>query len=216
MRPNPHHHSDDPDEVRRLIRENPWATIVSFNDGQLVASHYPILLDERSEELAVLTHVGRPDEQVHGFGDRELLLIVQGRHGYVSPSWYVPGATQAPTWNFSAAHCYGVPQILDPEENLSVLARLVDHFERRVERPMPLDKEWGAQLARGTVGIRLPITRFICKLKLSQDKDPVSQRQVIEALRAPGPYHHPELAGDMERRQRQSAAVAAGRKSPRR
>ena len=34
---------------------------------------------------------------------------------------------------------------------------------------------------------------------MSQDKDPVSQRQVIAALRAPGPYHHPALADDMER-----------------
>jgi predicted FMN-binding regulatory protein PaiB len=41
-----------------------------------------------------------------------------------SPSWYAPGATRAPTWNFSVAHCYGVPEILSPEENLRVLAAL--------------------------------------------------------------------------------------------
>jgi hypothetical protein len=34
---------------------------------------------------------------------------------------------------------------------------------------------------------------------MSQDKDPVTQRQVIGALRAPGPYHHPGLAADMTR-----------------
>jgi transcriptional regulator len=44
-----------------------------------------------------------------------------------------------------------------------------------------------------------PISRFVCKLKLIQDKDPVSQRQVIAALRAPGPYRSPALADDMER-----------------
>ena len=68
MRHNPAHAFTDPDLVRDLVRENPWATIVSFNDGELVASHYPVLLDEESEELALLTHVGRPDEEVHGFG----------------------------------------------------------------------------------------------------------------------------------------------------
>ena len=197
MRHNPHHASDDPDVVRRLICENPWGIIVSNNGGELVASHYPILLDEQAEGLAVLTHVGRPDEMIHGFGDREILLIVQGRHGYISPSWYAPGATRAPTWNFSAAHCYGVPQILDAKENLAVLARLVEHFERHVEKPMLLDPEWGRPVARGTVGIRLPITRFVCKIKMSQDKDPVTQRQVIAALRAPGPYQHLELADEM-------------------
>src|SRR5580692_475192 len=70
------------------------------------------------------------DDMIHGFGQREILLIIQGRHRFVSPSWYAPGATRAPTWNFSVAHCYGVPQILGEDENLAVLARLVAHFER--------------------------------------------------------------------------------------
>jgi transcriptional regulator len=199
VRPNPIHASADPQFVRDLIVANPWATIVSVNHGRPVASHYPILLDDSTDELAIVTHVGRPDEQIHGFGAAELLVIVQGRHGYISPSWYAPGATRAPTWNFSVAHCYGVPEILSPEENLRVLTRLVDHFERHVEHPVALDGETGARLSPGTVGIRVPITRFECKRKLSQDKDEVSRRQVIAALRAAGPYSHPELADEMER-----------------
>src|SRR3984957_14276249 len=198
MRHNSHHFTDDPDVVRQLIRENPWAILVSSNTGGLAASHYPILLDEEADGLAIFTHVGRPDEQIHGFGESEIMLIVQGRHGYISPSWYAPGAIRAPTWNFTAAHCYGVPEILDERANLQALARLMEHFERHVAEPTSLDREWAAQLAKGTVGIRLAITRFECKVKLSKDKDPVSQRQVIEALRAPGVYSHPSLADDME------------------
>jgi transcriptional regulator len=41
-----------------------------------VASHYPVLLDKDRDGLAVFTHVGRPDEQLHGFGQREIMLIV--------------------------------------------------------------------------------------------------------------------------------------------
>jgi transcriptional regulator len=199
VRHNPHHFSDSPELVRQLIRENPWGILVSQNAEELVASHYPILLDEEADGLAVFTHVGRPDEQIHGFGDREIMLIVQGNHGYISPSWYAAGATPAPTWNYTAAHCYGVPEILDEQANLRTLAHLVEHFERHVAEPMLVDLEWGAPMAKGTVGIRLPISRFQCKIKMSQDKDPASQRRVIEALRAPGPYGHPQLADDMER-----------------
>ena len=199
MRPNPIHASYDPEVVRHLIRENPWCTLVSTNAGELVASHYPVLLDDSTDELVALTHVGRPDDQLHGFGEQEILLIVQGRHGYISPSWYVPGTTPAPTWNFTAAHCYGVPEILDTEENIRVLTRLVEHFERHVAQPQLLDPEWGRPLAKGTVGLRIPIARFVCKVKLSQDKSLVNQHRVIAALRAPGPYEHPGLADDMER-----------------
>lgn len=199
MRPNHLHASEDPEDVRRLIAENPWATLVSHNGTSLVASHYPVLLDPQADGLAVVTHVGRPDEEVHRIGEKEVMLVVQGRHGYISPSWYAPGATKAPTWNFSVAHCYGVPQILSEEENLQVLSRLVEHFERHVEEPMLLDFEWGRPVAKGTVGIRLPIDRFVCKIKMSQDKDEETQRRVMAALRAPGRYHAPELADDMER-----------------
>src|SRR3954470_13353354 len=105
MRHNALHASEDPDVVRQLIREHPWGTLVSHHAGSLAASHYPILLDDEAEGLAVVTHVGRPDEKNHGFGESEMLLIVQGRHGYISPSWYAPGESQAPTWNFTTAHC---------------------------------------------------------------------------------------------------------------
>ena len=212
MRHNPAHAVTDLDPVLDLVRENPWATIVSSNEGELVASHYPVLLDEESPGPALLTHVGRPDEEAHGFGGREVMVIVQGRHGYISPSWYGPDATRAPTWNFSVAHIYGVPEVLGPEENLKTLTRLVERFERVVEEPRYLDQEWGRQVAKGTVGLRIPVGHFVCKRKLSQDKDDLSRRQVIAKLREPGPYRHPELAEEMEREwqgERSAAAEAA-------
>ena len=199
MRHNPLHAETDAGVVRTLITENPWATIVSEAGGELVASHYPALLDDASEGLAVLTHVGRPDEKVHDFGAREVLLIFQGPHGYVSPSWYSDVPAPVPTWNFSVAHCYGTPEVLGPEENLHVLTRLVEHFESRVDAPVYLDPEVGARISRGTVGLRIPISRFVCKVKMSRDKDPESRRRVLAQLRGNGPYASAPLARDMER-----------------
>jgi transcriptional regulator len=199
MRHNPKHAVTEEQIVRTLIVENPWATIVSHTEHGLVASHYPVLLDETRDDLAIVTHVGRPDEQLHCFGAGEVLLIVAGPHGYISPSWYTEHATPVPTWNFSAAHCYGIPEVLDADENLRVLTSLVEHFERHVDAPVALDQDFGAGLAKGTVGIRLPISRFVCKVKMSQDKDPQTQRQVLDALRGPGPYRNLALADDMQR-----------------
>lgn len=201
MRHNPKHAVTDEAVVRRLIAENPWATIVSHNGEELVASHYPVLLDDRAapSELTVVTHVGKPDDRIHELGASEVLLIVAGPHGYVSPSWYSEEMTRVPTWNFSVAHCYGIPEILDADENLRVLTRLVEHFEQQVENPAYLDPEIGARVSRGTVGLRIPITRFVCKVKMSQDKDDASQQQVIDALRRPGPYENAQVADEMER-----------------
>jgi transcriptional regulator len=198
MRHTPAHAVTDPAIVRTLIAENPWATIVSVaSGGELVASHCPMLLEE-GEKLAVVTHLGRPDDQVHDLGS-EVLLIFAGPHGYVSPSWYSPEGVRAPTWNFSVAHCHGVPEVLSADDNVAVLKRLVARFESAVEHPVYLEDETADRLAPGTVGIRVPIARFTCKVKLSQDKDPASQAGVVAALRAPGPYQHPALADAMER-----------------
>lgn len=39
----------DPEEVKRLIRGNSWATFVSNTSNGLIASHYPVILDEDAE-----------------------------------------------------------------------------------------------------------------------------------------------------------------------
>jgi transcriptional regulator len=202
VRHTPQHDVTDPAVVRELIRAHPWATLVSPGLEGIVASHYPVLLDEEAAGLTLLTHLGRPDETVHGIGTdgAETLAIFQGNHGYLSPSWYAPGATRAPTWNFTVAHCYGVAEALSPEENLDVLTRLVAHFERQVPDPMYLEREWAEPVARGTVGLRIPVGRFVCKRKLSADKDPETRRRVIAELRRPGPYSHPALADEMQER----------------
>ncbi|MHB8658953.1 MAG: FMN-binding negative transcriptional regulator [Solirubrobacteraceae bacterium] len=160
--------------IRRVVRENPWATLVSGASGGLVASHYPVLLDESRDELSLLTHVRRPDEEVHKLGEHELLIIVQGPHGYISSSWY-GDKPAVPTWNFIGAHLSGVPEILDPAENLKVLSHLVDVFEEEMSEPRRLHRtepEWkfAAGPSQSTVGLRLTPSRITAKQKMSQNR----------------------------------------------
>lgn len=199
MRPNPLFASDDPDLVRALVRAHPWGTLVTNSSTGLRASHYPLLLDDQAPSLTLLTHLGRPDDEVLEIDRGELLVIVQGHHGYISPSWYSPQDRKVPTWNFTVAHLHGTPQILGEEENLEVLTRLVDHFEHPLDDPFHLDPEEAAPIAKGTVGLRIPIDRFELKRKLSQNRNDESRHNVIAALRQEGPYRHPELAEEMER-----------------
>ncbi|MDP3208311.1 MAG: FMN-binding negative transcriptional regulator, partial [Rhodoglobus sp.] len=74
MRQTPDFLLTDPDEVKRLIRENPWATIVSNTATGLVASHYPVLLEENEEQISIVSHVGKPDEKLHELGEHEVLV----------------------------------------------------------------------------------------------------------------------------------------------
>jgi transcriptional regulator len=198
MRHTSHFLMTDPEEVKRLIRNHPWATFVSPTSTGLVASHYPVLLDESASEITLLSHFGRPDDELHELGQHEILVIVQGPHDYVSPSWYEPGDL-IPTWNHVTAHLYGTPEILDAEENYAVLCRLTDHFERHRQdgRSLLEDEAVTRRVAKGTTGLRLRVDRFDARAKLSQNKPP----QVIADVTAHLAEHNPALAEEMRRQQ---------------
>lgn len=194
----------DVGELRRVIDLNPWATIVSATAEGLVASHYAVLLDSERDDLTIVGHVGKPDDLIHGLGERELLVVVQGPHGYISPGWY--GDTPSvPTWNFVSVHLAGIPEILSPEENLEVLDRLVERFERSMPQPRllwerPNDPEYVRRMEKGTVGFRLTPTRVVAKRKLSQNRpDEVVETIISELTAGASPYADPRLAAEMRR-----------------
>ncbi|MGO2859547.1 MAG: FMN-binding negative transcriptional regulator [Brevibacterium sp.] len=202
MRDNPDYRLNDPDTIKDLIRENPWCTFVSaVPERGLIASHYPVLLDEDSEGIVLLSHVGRPDEAKHELGHHEMLAIIEGPNGYISPSWY-GYRPNVPTWNFVVAHLRGRPEILSDEENLQILDRLVEHFEQSVPEPhylhdTPSNSEYAHRIVHGTVGFRLKVQRMEAKEKMNQDKPEQTIRRIIEQLRKPGPYSNHKLASRM-------------------
>ena len=201
MRNTPHFVLSDVAEVARLVRENPWATIVAHTAEGLVASHYPVVLEETDDgSLSLVSHVGRPDERSLELGEGEVMVIVQGPHGYVSPGWY-PAEQIIPTWNHVTAHLWATPEILSDDENFRVLGELVDHFERVMPQPssLQLDEEGARRVARGTVGIRLRVTRFDARAKLSQNKAPEVVDRIVAELEHSEHYAQPALAAEMRR-----------------
>ena len=208
MRQNPSFVLADEDELKRLIRENPWAMLVSSTEGGLVASHYPIVLEEDADGISIVSHVGRPDELLHELGQHEILLVVQGPHGYISPGWYDgpdgERAPNVPTWNYVTAHLHGVPELLTSEENYRVLGDLVDHFEQVLPEPRrmeatPANSEYAQRISVGTVGFRLRPTRVVAKSKLSQNRPDQVVDTIVAHLEGSGPYAQPALAAEMRR-----------------
>lgn len=199
MRHSPDYALDDVEAIRALVRENPWATIVSHVPGEgLVASHYPVLLDEDADGIVLLSHVGRPDERLHRLGETEVMVIVYGPQGYISPGWY-DVSPAVPTWDFAVAHLHGTPEIVSDEENLQVLDRLVSWFESPLPEPFLMQRTlentaYAERIVHGTVGFRLRVDRFEAKDKMSQDKPADVIDRIVAALRRPGPYENPRLA----------------------
>lgn len=204
VQPNPLFRVTEADAVRTLITEYPWVQLVSHTPTGLVASPTPMLLDDTpgandGDVITLVTHLGRADARGHGLvgpnapapGEfRTALAIVQGSHDYISPSWYLgDDRGQVPTWNFETAHLTCEVDVLGADENLTILRRLVAHFEGDREGAVALniDDEMNVGLSMGTTGLRLRVTGWTAKSKLSQNKTDATRRSVIEHLRTANP-----------------------------
>ena len=202
MRQNPSFALGERAEIERIIRENPWGTFVSNTTTGLVASHYPVILDDTREELSIVSHVGRPDEQLHELGEHELLVILQGPHGYISSSWY-DADPAVPTWNFVAVHLSGVPEIPSAEENLRVVEKVVDHCECELPNPRQMrgtleDERYAERISSGTVGLRLTPTKIVAKQKMSQNRPDHIVDSIMTELGGDSPYASPALLREMQ------------------
>jgi transcriptional regulator len=181
---------EDMADIHRTMREARSATLVTATDEGLVGTPLPMLLDESDGRNGTLyAHVARANPQWRLVPSGEAMAIFAGPEAYVSPSWYATKQEThkvVPTWNYVAVHAYGPVEFFDDADRLfDVITRLTDlHEQSRKDRwavaeaPADFIK---AQL-KGIVGLRMPITRFDGKRKMSQNRNSADRAGVIDGL----------------------------------
>ncbi len=187
-----------------LIQAYSFATLVSQRDGTPFASHLPLILHpEDGPNGTLIGHMARANPQWRDFdGEQEVLAIFQGPHAYVSPSWYTVQPS-VPTWNYAIVHAYGVPRLMEDETELyGALQALVQTYEAPREQPWTLNgpDDFLHKMMRAIVGFAIPITRLEGKYKLSQNRPPVDQAQVVQQLAAQGDPLEADVAALMQER----------------
>ncbi len=131
-----HFRLEDCAKITAIIAANSFATLTTRSAGGLTASHLPFLYDESAGPHGTLfAHLARANGQWRDFSgspDSEALVVFQGEHGYISPTWYASYATMqhVPTWNYEAVHAYGVPRVIeDADRTVDVLERTIRRYE---------------------------------------------------------------------------------------
>ncbi|MFM9926262.1 FMN-binding negative transcriptional regulator [Variovorax sp. H27-G14] len=183
------------DEVllRARMREWSFATLVTHGANGLNATHLPFLVDEDTPQGShglLTTHLARGNPQ---FLDLKAgvpaLVIFQGPHAFISPSWYEHRLT-FPTWNYTAIHVHGTPQVVEDTDAIhAVLQRTVATYDT------PLGGDWSfpgvpadytALRLKAIAAVHIPIARIEGKMKLNQDKSVADRLGVIAALERQG------------------------------
>lgn len=179
-----------PEVLNELLRTHSFATLVTVDQGAPFATHLPVLLDaDRGPHGTLRAHVAKANPQWQHFkDDAEVLMIFQGPHAYISPSWYQPGVS-VPTWNYEAVHAYGRAKIMkDERELLGLLRDLVGVYESGFAKPwvFPEDDPRHRAMLANIVGFTIEITRLEGKRKLNQNRPAADREGVIAALHTAG------------------------------
>ncbi len=191
-----HFRVDDAHDLAEIMRRHSFATLITTQDGTPFASHMPVLFEaEKGPHGTLISHLARANPQSQHFAaGQEAMVIFQGPHAYISPSWYEADVA-VPTWNYIAVHAYGRANLIDdPARIETMLHELVRYYESGRATPWHgrIPEEYMHNMMKGIVAFEIPIQRIEGKFKLSQNRSQTDRHGVYEALA--GSPHEEEQA----------------------
>ena len=183
-----HFDARDRAAIARLLRDHPFATLVTPAKDEPFVSHVPLLhIADREPHGTLIGHFARANPHAASAAGGESIAIFHGPHAYVSPSWYAEPAAAVPTWNYAVVHAHGTLELADdPAETRAILDALIQRFESNRDAPWQpgLDRDRMAAMVNAIVGFRIPVRRLDAKFKLSQNRSADDRARVATALAA--------------------------------
>lgn len=184
------------DVLQGLIQAHPFATLITTGDAGIEANHVPFFLNaaQTGEPGTLQGHVARPNPVWSETGTgTDVLVVFQGPHHYVTPSWYPSKAEHGkvvPTWNYIIVHVRGTMRaIQDTDWLLAHLNALTDHQEIARTSPWTVDDappEFVDKMVSGIVGLEIAVTSLEGKWKMSQNRNATDRAGVVDGLLAEG------------------------------
>lgn len=177
----------DQDRLHKFIENHSFATVISQDESEPIASHLPLLLDRGGGSYGrLIGHMAQANPQWRKAEGQKVLTIFHGPHAYISPTWY-KAVNVVPTWNYVAVHAYGTLRLeTDRQRLLEIVQQYVDLYEAELPKPWSIrqaDREFIDGLLDAIVGFEIVIDRIEGKWKLNQNHDKARRANVIQALR---------------------------------
>ncbi len=181
MYPPKHHQTNDQQKMITVMKQYPFAMLVSVIEGKPLITHIPIIYNDKTGLL--VAHIDKYNPQVASLKEgTEVTVVFRGPDTYISPSVYT--TKQLPTWNYIIVHIKGkVSLINDPEEAKDTMISMTRFLEGK-EQKFVLDKDNRGM--RNSINyiqaFEIEITHWEGKFKLSQDKKQQDQENAKQEL----------------------------------
>jgi transcriptional regulator len=167
-----------------FMRANPFAILISTTDAGPYATHLPLFVREADGNVVLHGHVAKANPHWRYLEQRtQCLTIFHGPHSYISPSNYT-ARESVPTWNYAAVHLYGKARLFSSEADVhGMLHELMETFEPAYRHQWEgLSEKYRETMLRQIVGFEIAATKIEGKFKLSQNRTPEDQANVITSL----------------------------------
>ncbi len=173
-------------EVVDFMHHHPFIILCGVDGNQKpVATHIPVLIEERDDKLFLLAHVMKKQAHTDAFADNQnVLAIFYGPHTYVSASWY-ENKQSASTWNYQAVHASGILKFISEERLHEVLTKLTEKFEDNMHSPslvQKMDRAYVEKMMQAIVAFEIEVVSVQHVFKLSQNRDEKSYENIVHLL----------------------------------
>ncbi len=174
------------ERIFALVDAYPFGMLITAPGGAPFVSHLPFVYEPtEGPNGSLVGHMARANPQwEHLAAGNEVLVVLQGPHAYVSPSWY--SAPGVPTWNYAVVHVRGHPRIVEDEARLEALVAQLTHVHES-RMPIPWQPDLGgdrrARLLGAIRGFEIEVADVAAKFKLSQNRSPEDRARVAGELR---------------------------------
>jgi transcriptional regulator len=173
--------NENKEEIQEFIHQNGFAILINTTNGKLWASHIPLVLENSAKGNQILEgHLSIENPQAQNLQDnQEILAVFSGPHSYISSSWY--DHENVPTWNYIAIHVYGKVKLLNYDQTIESLKKLVNKYEASSEKPVRIEALSAKTMrqAKGIIAFNIEITSIEAKKKLSQNRDEKNYDSII-------------------------------------
>ncbi|HZT56284.1 MAG TPA: FMN-binding negative transcriptional regulator [Burkholderiaceae bacterium] len=188
-----HFEEKRPELLHALLRAHPLGLLVTQDAaGEIAADALPFILDaDPAGGPGVLrAHVARANPLWRAArGDIDSLVVFQGEHAYVSPSFYPSKAEHGkvvPTWNYVMVQARGRLRAVDDADWLrAFVTRLTERHEAPRAAPWAVGDapaDFITTMLGAIVGIEIVLTALTGKWKVSQNRSAADRAGVARGL----------------------------------
>lgn len=193
---------EDKGQILEFINQNPFGLLCMNDEPVPSASHLPFFWEDDGSEWGLLTtHVAKGN-RIAQLLDKptQALVVLQGSHGYVSPSWY--DHVNVPTWNYVSCYLTVKACLTNRDETVALLTKILHHYEQGRENGRKMEdytEEFLESHYQGLYGIKLEIVKVEGAIKLSQNRDKDNFERVVGQFENSSNTEENCLAKDMKR-----------------